>query len=441
MTPAEIQHLSQILSDNSDSAIFLSFEPEAFDFTDPTAPKHLLLSFSSKQLKLNVNPDNLAFITSLLKLSVFSKNRKVIVWDWKTFASYFLYHMKKTLVVESSIVDIKVVENYFGIHQKSPTNLKDALQRLKRLLQDGLWKDIESLYKNLYLPLMTYVLPAIETTSVLDLAAQSQVYAHYEINGQDNGRLRCAALYAKSYVPHAMSSETKENLKPRSQSEIFLMFDYKGMEVCLLAWLSKDPVLLELAASSDVYSAIFEKIIGKKCQEKKDRELAKKFFLPVIYGQSARSLADRCGMAHDVAEKIVERIEETFSGVSAYISGFERQVKNTGYAKDFFGKRRKFEQGKEYMVRNFAVQAPGAVLCLDKLNQLYFALKGKTDIAYTVHDGYAVYAARDNWKQIYKIAYDVLSSESQFCPDLRLRVTCRAGRNLNDLKSLSRRGD
>ena len=210
----------------------------------------------------------------------------------------------------------------------------------------------------------------------------------------------------------------------------------------MLGWMSQDLLLLDLCKSPDVYSALYEKIFDKKIESKNDRELAKKIFLPVIYGARAYSISQRCGIAIDVAEKIIEKIDILFPVALAFVEGYQKQLQEHGYAKDIFGKRRtKFEEGKEYSVRNFAIQSPAAVVCLEKLTHLYFALKDKTDIAYTVHDGYAVYATKENWKTIYKIGHDVLSGDSEFCPGLRLRVTCRAGRNLNNLKSLGRKED
>jgi hypothetical protein len=61
-------------------------------------------------------------------------------------------------------------------------------------------------------------------------------------------------------------------------------------------------------------------------------------------------------------------------------------------------------------------------------------LKDKAEIAYTVHDGYVVYATKENWKQVYKKCMDALTSESELCPGLKLKVSCKGGRNLNDLK-------
>ena len=219
-----------------------------------------------------------------------------------------------------------------------------------------------------------------------------------------------------------------------------MYFDFKGMEVYMLAWMSKDPLLQELCKEQDIYSALYEKVIGKKCEGKNDRDMAKKFFLPVIYGAQAYSVSQRCGIAIDAAEMILERIDALFPVALAFIEGYQKQLQELGYAKDIFGKRRSsFEEGKEYSVRNFSVQSPSAVVCLEKLNRLYFALKGKTDLAFTVHDGYVVYATKENWKAIYKAGYEALTSESEFCPGLRLRVTCHAGRNLDNLKLLARK--
>lgn len=438
---SEVSNLAKLLSAIDGKVVYVTFEPDVLDFTDSIAHKNLILHTSSQQIKINISDESLVTIVSLLKLSVFTKEVKIICWDWKTFASYFYFVTKNCLVVESAIVDLKIIETYVNINLKKPDNFSAALMRLKNLVSEGLWRDIENIYKNLHLPLITTVLPAIESSGILDTAAGGYVYAYYEVNGQENGRLRCFNAFSKGFVPHAMGQDVKSVLKPKKQEELFLSFDYRAMEVYMLAWLSQDSLLLEMCGEKDVYGAIFSKITGNNFDGNNNREFAKKFFLPVIYGQSARALSDRLGIAREVAEQITERIYSTFPTVSAYLLGFQKQVQETGYARDKFGKRRSFEEGKEYMVRNFAVQSPAAVVCLDKLNQLYFALKNITDIAYTVHDGYTVYADKTNYKQICKIAFDVLSCESQFCPDLRLRVTCRAGRNLNDLKSLARRGE
>ena len=65
---------------------------------------------------------------------------------------------------------------------------------------------------------------------------------------------------------------------------------------------------------------------------------------------------------------------------------------------------------------------------------------GIAPIAFHVHDGYVLLATKQNYKQVYIQARDVLQAEGEFSQGLHLRVNCKAGRNLNDLKSLIKKG-
>jgi hypothetical protein len=435
--------LAEILSQVDQRHVYMRCNPEIFDFTDKDSVYELqFFAHGGVNFTINLTDDNIPIVLSMLRISIFNKDCKVLAWNWKSFASFVLFKTKKVYTVDAAIVDLKIIESFSGLKLKAPNGLIDALNRLKNLITGGFWKDVEPTYKVVHFPLMTTVLPHLETTGVLSIESGHRVYGYYEIDGQENGRLKCHGAFKQGFVPHALKSDTKADLKPRSQDELFMNFDFRGMEVFVLAHLSGDELLKEMCKEVDIYSSLYRELMKKEISSKDDRELAKKLFLPVIYGQSAYSLSQRCGVAIDVAEAVVERICSSFKVAVSYVAGFENHVKQHGYAKDLFGKRRSnFESGKEYLARNFAVQSPAATICSEKLINLYFALKDKANIAYTVHDGYVVYATKDNWKQIYQIGMDILTSESDMCAGLRLKVACRAGRNLNDLKPLGRKCD
>lgn len=439
----DIAYLASVLAQVDQRHVYMRCNPEIFDFTDKTAINELqFFAHGGLSFTINLNDDNIPIILSMLRISLFTKDCKVLTWNWKPFCTWVLAKTGKLISVDSAIIDLKVLESFSGIKLKPPTGLVEALNRLKNLITAGFWRESEPTYKQIHLPLMTTVLPHLETAGLSSIGSGVRVYGYYEIDGQDNGRLKCHGAYKNGFVPHAMKPETKEDLKPRSQEELFMNFDFKGMEVFVLAALSEDRLLQDLCTQPDIYSALFNKLMEKEISCREDRDLAKKIFLPVIYGQSAYSLSQRCGIAIDLAERVVERIGSLFQTAVSYVASFENHVKQHGFVKDKFGKRRNnFENGKEYLARNFAVQSPAATICSEKLINLYFALKDKTDLAYTVHDGYVVYATKDNWKQIYQIGLDILTSESDMCSGLRLKVACRAGRNLNDLKPLGRKGD
>jgi hypothetical protein len=433
--------LAQAISSIEGSNILVRCNPEILDFTNKDAQNELILSGQGgREVNFLLNDETLPAILGMLVASLFEADNKIIAWNWKSFASYVLGKTGKLLKVKASIIDLKVLESYVGIKNVAPKTLGEAMQRLKFLITGGLWREVESIYKNIHLPLSTSVLTHLEAIGILDTERGFKAHACYEIDGQQNGRLKCTEAFKRGFVPHAMTPALRESLKPLTFEQIFMSFDFRGMEVFVLAHLSKDENLLDLCKQKDIYTALYEKLTGKVSDRKEDRDFAKKAFLPVIYGMSAYALSQGCGVAIDVAEMVVERIGSLFPAAFAFVSQYESQVKQHGYAKDVFGKRRGgFKEGKEYLARNFAVQSPAATICAEKLIDLHFALHGKADIAYTIHDGYVVYATKDNWKQIYKICTDILTAESILCPGLRMKVSCRAGRNLNDLKPIGRK--
>ena len=436
MSPEIISLLSSI----NNQTVYIVFNPAIFDFTDKDSQNEIKICLQDGRIiDINLNENNLSFIMSILKISLFSCGMKIIVWDWKIIATYVLANTKKDYAVDAAIIDLKIIESYVGKKLNPPKNIKEAITRLKDLVVSGHWKEVDLIYRNLHLPLATVVIPHLECAGINDLLTGTRVHAFYEIDGQENGRLRSFQAFKQGFVPHAMKPYVRDNLKPRFLDELFMIFDFRAMEVHMLAWLSKDPVLQALCKQPDVYYALYEKLTGKEPNKKNDRDFVKKMFLPVIYGQSSYMLGQRCNIPKDEADSIVDRINSLFPISLEWINTQQQQFKALGYAKNIFSKYRTFDEGKEYLVRNFCIQSPAAVVCLEKLNKLHFALKEKTDIAYTIHDGYAVYAKKDNWKEIFQIAKNVLSDESEFCPGLHLKVTCRAGRNLNDLKALNKK--
>lgn len=412
------------------------FEPEILDFTE-----------NKKEIKLHIHAtggriysleidkvDDLERVVQFLTYSLFAKGSRIITWNWKNFATYVLGKTKKPLVCECAIIDLKIIESYLGVKSVAPKTLGEALSRMKKIMAEPNYKKSSIIYRNIHLPLMTVVLPHLETVGIIDLDFEEKSYAYYEVDGQENGRLLCHKAYSKSYIPHNLTEEKRSKLKPLPD-QFFMYFDFHSMEVFMLAWLTKDLLLNEICQKNDVYISLYEKIFGDGIDGKEARDKCKKFFLPVIYGMSARALADRLKIAEVSAEAIVNRMYELFPTALTWVQAYQDQVKEKGYADDIFGKRRYFD-GKEYRVRNFCVQSPASIVCLEKLIQLYQTLVPFTKLAYHVHDGYMVYTSKDKWKEVYKRSMTVLSSESQLCPGLKLRVSAKAGKNLNELKNV-----
>ena len=434
-----VEQFTEVLADirRSGPHVFLRFEPEVLDFTDHDAEPILhLYGAGGYQHHIKLD-DDLPLILGILQISVLAENTRVICWNWKNFLSYILARTGKPYQVAGAIVDLKVMEAYLGEYQKAPETLPEALRRLKKLVMTGEWDVIQKAYKAVYLPLITSVVPHLETTGILDTEKGELLYPYYEICGQENGRFLCSRAYQMGFVPHSIGPQQREIYRPRRLDELFMYFDFKSNEVEVLYWLTKDEGLRELLdRPGDFYANLYTAVVGKPCETREQRNIGKKIFLPVIYGQQSYSLSKEIKVAEPTAEKIISRITKLFPTAFAWIDKQIEQAESDGYASDQFGKRRYFD--KKYKIRNFAVQAPAALACFEKLVDLYRAVSGKTDLAYHIHDGYVVYARKDNWREIFQLSQDALTSESKLFPGLALRVTCHAGRNLNELKTITK---
>ncbi|NIQ16166.1 MAG: hypothetical protein GTO02_17770, partial [Candidatus Dadabacteria bacterium] len=93
-------------------------------------------------------------------------------------------------------------------------------------------------------------------------------------------------------------------------------------EVCMLAWLSQDEKLLGLVSEEgDFYSKLYDQITDDEVDDK--RSFCKDFlFLPVIYGQSAKTLAERANIGIEVAEGLIWRLRDIFPDLFNWIETY-----------------------------------------------------------------------------------------------------------------------
>ena len=159
------------------------------------------------------------------------------------------------------------------------------------------------------------------------------------------------------------------------------------MEVCVLAYLSKDKELNRILESGrDIYSAIWEKLTSKTCTDVY-RQKTKDLFLPVMYGLGYNGLAEKLKIPLDYSKILINRISSVFSGCNDWIINQQNQINNE-FITDYFGRIRNFEES--YKIRNFSIQSPASLICLDKLNKLRFAIKDFANLTMHIHDGYVI---------------------------------------------------
>ena len=431
----------QLASDISDllngtNKVFVCFTPEILDFTKMGRVGVMSIYVSGQKLDILLSNDNILDVCGILEASIFSKGYMVFAWGIKSFFSYVRFFSQKNLIPEAVLIDLKVIEKFLDVEKSCPTSLTEAINRAKFVGQFSEWK---VLYNQVLLPLITKVVPGMETTPLLHTEFRTPVHAHYEIEGQRGGRLACSNVFERGFNPHTMGDEVKKKLKPVGYDRPFMYLDFKQMEVWMLSYLSKDQQLQELLDSGkDFYKVVYRMITMKdENAEVSDsaRKHCKLIFIQIIYGMTAASLAKQFNIAYSVAHSIHENLRNSFPTAFGWLDSRIETIQDD-IGKDYFGRPRNFKD-KPYRIRNFTVQAPSAIFCLERLVALHKALKNiDAQICFNVHDGYGIVCTKESGNETYEVAKKSLESESLLLPGLKVPVEGQIGFNLIQMKTM-----
>lgn len=427
--------LSDILTQIKGKDLYLYLNKENPDWSSSTLNIDLNIHFSGSKVQLPLDEEkNILYLTSALHHFIDSKNI-IIAWAAKDVFSYLKGRTEISLELNNLVYDLSVISSYFSLQEEKPKTFNSALKVLIKAMKDPNWKQFCSFYEKVYNPLICKVLPDIETNCLIDNKRKRCVYPTYMIEGQANGRLKTLKINSNSYNPHSIGSSEKISLRPRDYDEVFVYFDYKNMEVNVLQWLSKDQDLAAILESGqDLYKEIWSQIT-KQTPTDKHRNLCKNIFLPVVFGQGAKSLSKKLEVSEEIASKLIDSLVRTFPVAFDWV---KNQLPNgNNMAIDAFGRKRIFDFQEHYKVKNFCIQSPASMICLRKLVRLHEALAEKASICFHVHDGYYVLCKKTDVNSVCKIGIQVLEEEDPLFLNLKLKTTCHFGHNLNDLKTLN----
>lgn len=423
-----MSELAQALEQLVDSNIFIAVEG--------TVSKRLIIIGGNKRVQIDLSSDRSQLAEQLGEIDFYinDPNKVLIGWDLKNLFSHVGNVLGLKYDLDSNLLDLKVLECFFGVFEKAPESFKTAQSRLVSIMQDANWDKLKYIYKNIYLPLITSVIPDIENAGIIHTKNRLKLNSYYEILGQVNGRSKCSKISDKSFNPHSINESDRELFRPAGFDEIFMYIDFNHQEVSMLQWLSDDPELgKNLATGQDLYNTIWRDITTLE-PTPDSRRICKGIFLPVIFGQGAKSLSKRLEIPFDVANKLITKIQNKYSVALEYVA--KQIVKDDGYALDHYGKKRFFGE-QDYRIRNFVIQSPASTVCLHKLVMLHREIKDAR-IAMHVHDGYIFYVRPSDCRKVYNLSKDILESDDDnLYPNLKLKISCEIGKNLNDMKPIN----
>lgn len=387
----------------------------------------LLISNSASGLKIPLKTNKLLSVTGLLNSAIFDQEGVVLSWDLKNYFSFIKRHARFVSEPACKIYDLKILEHYLGQRKDAPKAYSEVLERFKALNREETWNRAIEIYKQIHIPLLTSVIPALEAEGMYNTEKKMAMYPYYEIEGQVGGRLSSEEKRSDNYNPHTLSKEKRQQFRPLKPTDLFVCFDYKHIEISVLQWLVQDSRLDQvLNLEHDFYKVVYKLIFNKDCDTAEKRDAFKTIFIGVIYGLSAKTLAVDLKTEPAMAEVVIQKIYKLFPQSFEWIQ--REQDKCGEYYCDRFGRKRRFEQ--KFKVRNFLVQAPTALVCLEKLIGLQKVVK----TACSIYDGYVIVCNKSTVDSAIAVAKNVLESDSFICPGVKLKVSVKTGSNLAELE-------
>lgn len=429
------QDLNSILYNISNQDVYVYTESEFLDFTSQKRYSLILSTKKYTRIELPLSPDDKEFkeTISYLQALLSGDNCYLFGWNIKNLYSYIKGRTGLDFKFNGKLIDLYFFESYLNGNLNKPSDLNDCKIRFLNLTKDTLWSSALKVYNDLYKDLI-HTIVDLENNFLIDKINKTKVFSHYQIDGQLNGRLKCLSCFNKHFNPHVLTPEDRDKLRMPIFDGIFVSFDYKNMEVSVLQWLSKDPVMGKMLNEGDFYESLWKELIPQVAFNNTHRKTCKDIFLPLFYGIGIDSLSKKINWPVAQVKKIVSKIHNLFPTAFSWMDEQEKSI-NNNICVDIFGRRRDFDE--HYKVRNFSVQSPASLICMDRLIDLNKNIKNIAKVCASIHDGYVLYCDKKLLTKVCNKSKTILENTSNWYEDLKLKTVCSVGDNLNELNQFN----
>lgn len=268
-----------------------------------------------------------------------------------------------------------------------------------------------------------------------------RLHTHYVQTGAATGRLA-------SKDPNLQNIPIREEEGRRIRTAFvpapgmrFISADYAQIELAILAYLSKDPILIEaFKEGKDIHRQTASLIFGvTEDQVTADmRRVGKTINFGVVYGMSAFGLAQGLRIPRADADRFIKTYFQRYQGVDAFLKETIRGAEKTGYVYTLFGRRRRIstinsrnrteKTAAERVAVNSPIQGTAADIVKMAMVKLYHRLKQEklsSRILLQVHDEIILEVPEEEIDRTARIVQEVMESASGHA--IPLKVHCETG--------------
>ncbi len=312
---------------------------------------------------------------------------------------------------------IKKTQRAYSTGQKELDKLRDLhpiISKIERL------REVSKLLSTYILPLPTLAdeHDRIHSTFTQDVTATGRLSSlnpnlqNIPVRSEDGKRIRYC------FIPE--------------KDKTFVAADYAQFELRLAAELAGDKNLIKdfndgldihVKTASDAYGVPQDKVT------KAQRRAAKVINFGIIYGMSAKSLADGTGMTFHEAKTFIDKYMQLRAPIADFLKAQLEHGRKFGYVETFFGRRRptpdlaapnfQVRAAAERAAANMPIQGTEADLMKRAMLEVDKALPEGAKLVLQIHDSLMVECDKNQAEEVAKILQDKMENVA---PDFKVKL-------------------
>lgn len=284
--------------------------------------------------------------------------------------------------------------------------------------------------------LNTYIVPIPELADT-----KGRVHTTFTQNVTATGRL-------SSVNPNLQNIpvRTEEGRRIRTgfiagEGKCLISADYSQFELRLAAVLSGDEALIaDFNSGIDIHTKTASDVFGIPMDEvnKAQRRAAKVINFGVLYGMSAKGLADAAGMSVPEAKQFIEDYFAVRSPIRAYLDKILKQARDEGYVATYYGRKRPtpdvkspnfmIRMGAERAAQNMPIQGTEADLMKRAMLLVAERLPAGAEMILQIHDSLVVECDTELCDEVARLLQETMESVA---PELKIKLAVEVTRGQN----------
>lgn len=232
---------------------------------------------------------------------------------------------------------------------------------------------------------------------------RGRIHPEFKALGTVTGRFSCSNPNVQQMPSKsALGKRVRQAFIP-DDGNVLVVADYSQMELRVLAHYSRDPMLVQAYTSeteTDLHTLTASRMFKRAIEDvsKNERTVAKIINFGIAYGITPLGLFNKVRPeGHNVTladcEKFIDDYFNAYIGVRQLLEKVETTIKQRGYVRDWYGRRRRVDGKDRRQIRqaqNFIIQATAADIAKDAMVRLDRQLLEGSHLIAQVHDEFIV---------------------------------------------------